>query len=220
MMYLSRIELNPEIPQRRRLLADCYELHRSVMSAFPDEDGKFRGGEFYGEGVRRRYNVLFRLNDTCNPVELIVQSDIEPDWERSDFATRFPGESYRSKEIEGIIVTAVENGRVFSFHLRACPARRLMDGSQKGKRVPISGREDQLAWLVRKGNRHGFRVISESLVLEPFQSHVGRKKGIFFRSVDYSGRLVVTDKKMFFDALARGIGAEKAFGCGLLMISR
>lgn len=229
MIYLSRIELNSENPQRRRLLADCYELHRSIMSAFPDRaDSVFRacardeerGGSDLCGGARRRFNVLFRLNDTGSPVELIVQSDIEPDWEKSIFAPCFPGETCCLKETGEIIENAVENGKFFSFHLRACPSKRLMGNGQKGKRVLLSGRDDQLDWFVRKGSQHGFDVVPESLTLASPQSKVGRNKGIFFQSVDYSGRLMVTDKKVFVHALAGGIGAEKAFGCGLLMISR
>jgi CRISPR system Cascade subunit CasE len=47
-----------------------------------------------------------------------------------------------------------------------------------------------------------------------------RNKQIRFSSVDFNGILIVTEKNKFYRALFKGIGREKAFGCGLLMIKR
>lgn len=210
MIYLSIIMLNSILPQRRRMLADCYELHRSIMSAFPDEGG----------GVRQKYNVLYSLKACENRMELLVQSDIKPDWEISGLNLHYPGESYSCKEISGIMETAVTNGKIFSFHLTASPAKKILSGGKNSKRVLLSKKDEQIAWLVRKGEQYGFAVSSSSIVVRANDANSGRKKGIFFRSVEFSGKLSILERERFLDALVKGIGSEKAFGCGLLMISK
>jgi CRISPR system Cascade subunit CasE len=43
---------------------------------------------------------------------------------------------------------------------------------------------------------------------------------IRFSAVDFSGELLVTDPKLFQQALFDGLGHAKAFGCGLLLVRR
>lgn len=210
MIYLSRIILNSILPQRRKMLADCYELHRSIMSAFPDEGG----------GVRRKYSVLYSLKAGENRTELLVQSDIAPDWEKSGLNPHYSGESYSFKEINGIIMAAVVDGKIFSFNLTACPAKKIFLGGKNSKRVLLLKEDEQIDWLIRKGEQYGFAVSPSNVVVRASGANSGRKKGIFFRSVEFSGKLRVVEREQFLDALFKGIGSEKAFGCGLLMISK
>ncbi len=72
-MYLSRLLLDPRSRAVRRDLADCQELHRTVMAAFPPtSDGS----------ARERLGVLHRLevDRRQNRLILYVQSGEEPDW--------------------------------------------------------------------------------------------------------------------------------------------
>ena len=75
MTYLSRLALNPRSREVRRDLADCQQLHRTIMSAFP------QAGD--GEPARERFGVLYRLDaDRAENAFLLVQSRAEPDWSR------------------------------------------------------------------------------------------------------------------------------------------
>lgn len=90
--------------------------------------------------------------------------------------------------------------------------------------------ERVLAWL--DGNaqsgfaaRKGFRIARDDqdqpmLRVDAYQRHrLPRKaKNAGFTSVDLSGDLVVTDTTLFRSALLHGIGHEKVFGCGLLLV--
>ena len=82
-------------------------------------------------------------------------------------------------------------------------------------------------WLNAQGERLGFELVMGSDGLNKLQNSgyawhslnsKGKKAG--FSSVDFTGRLCVTDKAKFEQALFHGIGRSKAFGCGLLMIRR
>jgi len=77
------------------------------------------------------------------------------------------------------------------------------------------------AWLVRRAEKMGFAVDTDSLVVEAYEQHDDRTdRKLQFTTVDFSGRLTVTDPVAFAGALAQGIGHAKAFGCGLLLVRR
>ena len=75
-LYLSRLILNPHSRQVMSELAHPYEMHRTLMHAFPqisiDE----------GKSVRQEFGILFRadIDDRSNYVIVCVQSVVEPDW--------------------------------------------------------------------------------------------------------------------------------------------
>lgn len=209
MIFLSRVIINSVAPQRRKMLNDCYELHRSIMSAFPDEKGN----------ARQKFNVLFSMRTKENTTEIIVQSGIKPDWERSSLCPRYANERWECKEIGGIIEAAVKKRKTFFFQLVASPTKKIASEGKNSKRVLLHKEEDQIDWLLRKGRQNGFEVSLPSINLRPPEVRSGQKKEVFFRSVEFSGNLAVTEPKLFLEALVKGIGSEKAFGCGLLMLS-
>ena len=72
-MYLSKLVLNPTSRRVRTESGRPYELHRTLMRAFPSAE----------EGTGR---VLFRLDMSkeSNSIALLVQSEKEPDWRPLD----------------------------------------------------------------------------------------------------------------------------------------
>ena len=83
--------------------------------------------------------------------------------------------------------------------------------------------EDQCAWLDRKAEDSGFRVLSllvipEGMVTpEKHSAEASHRMSVY--SVRFDGLLMVTDSERFRDALAAGIGPAKAFGFGLLSVA-
>ncbi len=75
-------------------------------------------------------------------------------------------------------------------------------------------------WLDRKGKKEGGFQLSGELQTTGYQSHRISEKGknAGFCSVDFEGKIMVTDPKKFKDTLFLGIGRAKSFGCGLMMI--
>lgn len=86
-------------------------------------------------------------------------------------------------------------------------------------------------WLKKQGERLGFALSVDDNGLTRLQNSAyqwhglsekagkGDKSG--FSSVDFTGELQITDVEKFTqEALFKGIGRSKAFGCGLLMIKR
>ena len=74
------------------------------------------------------------------------------------------------------------------------------------------------AWLSAQAARNGFEVVVDSLNVDTYSQHRGKKAEIRFSTVDFSGELIVSDAARLTAALGNGIGRAKAFGCGLLLV--
>lgn len=236
-MHLTRLILNPENRFVQRDLGDCHELHRTIMRAFPKTP--------QGVNPRGKYSVLHRVDrhPATRLPALIVQSHIEPDWAHLDEFDEYVHPAVEDNRLQKPIDKAYANlkpGMVLLFKLRANPTRKVkaeaLNGATRpnGRREPIRGEREQLDWLLRKGDQHGFELLSVSLNRDVYDVRVqaeqalSRKveKGVknshrmTFHSVVYEGRLRIAEPARFQEALKSGIGPAKAFGFGLLSIKR
>lgn len=245
-LFLSRLLLNPLSRQVMSEMAHPYEMHRTLMRAFPRtiSDTQSR--------ARNQFGVLFRaeVDDLRGVVKIYIQSNIEPDWSFLDVLhdylctnSEMPG--YEYKDIMPAF-RKIRVGQIFSFHLRANPTKRIAKDSDpmKGKRVELQREEEQVAWLIRKGQERekgepgGFDLLMKKVkdvkgeVLIVPRVNVcseGKQKGrkrdaggghaTTHQAVLFGGLLRVTDKNAFLGTLVRGIGTGKAFGFGLLSVA-
>ena len=210
-MYLSRLTLNVRLPTVRRDLADPYEMHRTLWRAFPKGDPG---------------RILFRVEsvDRGGRVEVLVQSDLEPDW------SRVPEGYFTGKEHKKI-QPAFLQGQRLRFRLRVNPTKRVHSRNEKlgttmaGKRVGVRGEAALLEWLSRKGSEGGFRLGGSELGTAVRVREEGRMAngkpgfGGAFDSVVFEGILEVTDPEKFLQCLGNGIGTAKGYGFGLLTVA-
>ncbi len=208
MMFLSRLLLNPQHRQVQRELSDRYQLHRTLMRAFPD---------ILPEGERVLHRVETALRG--GQIVVLVQSHTSPDWA---YLLEKPHYLQAPPEIKSIRYSLKE-GAELHFRLRANPTIKTSSQRhpQKKTRVPLVHEEKQRAWLARKGEQHGFRILQQR-ISQP-QTYRGRKHGsasIQIFTVQFDGVLQVTDAARFTEALAFGIGPAKSFGCGLLSVAQ
>ncbi|MCX7087079.1 MAG: type I-E CRISPR-associated protein Cas6/Cse3/CasE [Methylococcales bacterium] len=74
-------------------------------------------------------------------------------------------------------------------------------------------------WLQARSEKNGFRLLG--VTVQGYQQHTFKKRQIKLSTLDFEGILEVTDPDLFIQqALYKGIGRSKAFGCGLLLIKR
>jgi CRISPR system Cascade subunit CasE len=190
--------------QARREIDNVYELHRTIMSAFPDrKDG--------GPG-----RVLFRVEERSENPEgkaILVQSSHSPDWEKIDRPLGYFLIPPEHKEFDPIFVV----GQILSFRLMANPTVK-----RDGKRLGLLKDEEQIDWINRKAERNGFFPIK--VINIPKEDRNGRKPGqespLTFHAVLYEGTLRVDDPVRFKNALESGIGSAKGFGLGLLSVAK
>lgn len=233
MMYLSQLILNPACRLMQRDLARPYEMHRTLLNAFPD--GKVRVERKNEEAI----DMLFRAEIDGDVINVLVQSKTAPDWSclneiRDDSGRPYllPADRIRDDKpnprtiIFDLTDKQLPAGRILSFRLRANPTKRLSAGKgNTGKRVGIYDEEDQLAWLARKGERHGFRVLQAQvshdgkIVNEKAIERDDKEHKLELLSVQFDGVLQVTDPDKLVAAVETGIGSGKGFGFGLLSLA-
>ncbi|MDQ3814696.1 MAG: type I-E CRISPR-associated protein Cas6/Cse3/CasE [Armatimonadota bacterium] len=226
MLYFSQLTLNPRSRQVQHELRDPYQMHRSLARAFGDDD-QFTAAR-----------VLFRVEeDTKDGLpRVLVQSLRPPDWAVLEDIERYLAGLPRMKEFD----PAFAVGQALSFRLRANPTvkrSRKQEGKRQGRREGIYHEEERLAWLARKGEQSGFRVlavVTRGLGREvakqhddgtPFkipqvQCRLDEQRLAAFSAVQFDGTLVVSDPAALRKALESGIGSGKGFGFGLLSVAR
>jgi CRISPR system Cascade subunit CasE len=137
-------------------------------------------------------------------------------------------------------------GQNLAFRLEAVPFRwKPIPGARRGKREDLvtamrrtyaEARQspevevalihaEAVRWFTEQGAKQGFAVDSKALAVSVYnqeiRAHPGDGRGRCFRftSFVYEGRLQVTNPEQFRAVLHRGVGAEKAFGFGLVQIA-
>jgi CRISPR system Cascade subunit CasE len=79
------------------------------------------------------------------------------------------------------------------------------------------------AWVRARSEKAGFRV--HAVRADGYRQHQFFKRGggpaVRLSTMDFTGILEVVDSAVFFrEALCRGFGPAKGFGCGLMLIRR
>jgi len=210
-MYLSRLILNPRTRRVQRELANLYELHRTLMRSFP-------------ASLPDDERVLFRVDtDPRRAVPtILLQSHTRPDWAWLDD----PG-------ARGYLLAAPETkpfdlsftpSQVLAFRLRANPTVKRRFNEKDHKRVGLYREEEQRAWLERKGEAGGFRVLSVAIVGEgSINGRLHREDEthqLNLLAVRFDGLLQVTDPDRLCETIRQGIGSGKGLGFGLLSLAR
>jgi CRISPR system Cascade subunit CasE len=212
-MYLSRLILNPRSRAAQRELANPYELHRTLMRAYPED-------------LPDSERVLFRTEtDPRSGVPtVLVQSQTEPDW--SDLTTwqdyllpepQWPPAVFSNPATKEFDLP-LQRGQRLAFRLRANPTVK-----REGSRHGLYKEEDQRAWLARKGRRGGFDVLRLTVIKEgnayAWIRRNGNTRKLTHFAVRFDGVLEVIEPHVLRETVADGIGPAKGFGFGLLSLA-
>lgn len=218
-MFLTKLTVDHRSPAFRRDAADVHDMHRTVMSAYPELPPT--------STYRSAHGVLWRLDAVARGgVVQYVQSHTAPDWNRLP-----EGLLLRPAEVRPLqpVLDAIVPGRRFAFRLMANPTRcvRVEDDAERRRRVPLRQPARQIAWLIAKGEQHGFvipagRQGAPDVAASSAPRLVGKRREprhIVIHPVRYDGHLVVVDPDAFTAAVTDGVGRAKSYGCGLLTLA-
>ena len=206
-MNLSRVSLDLHKRATMIALANPQQFHGAVEQAFP--------------GERRRR--LWRLDPLGEKLYLMILSEEAPDLSciEEQFGTGEPGET---KSYDPLLERILP-GSVWRFRLTANPTTSKAPSSgpmERGKVQAHITPEFQEKWLRARAEKHGFRLeslqVTGSRWLRFRKGHHGRPVTLF--SVVYEGILEVTEPALFRQVLTEGIGRGKAYGQGLLTVTR
>lgn len=222
-MIISRIRLSdsPSAGSLFRLLGDrlgAYESHRLVWALFADDPDKQR-------------DFLYRLDWKAGRPEIITVSAEEP----QDHHNLFHIESKP-------YAPALRSGDRLAFMVRVNAVwRKEVDGRRRKVDVVMDGvharraagdaKPDRLevaravlpGWFDRQGERDGFRLVPDALLVETYdrvEFLSSARRRVSLAGCDLRGDLTVTDPDAFRRMLFEGLGASKAFGYGLVLVRR
>lgn len=217
-MYLSRLLLDPRVRQVQRELGDPYQLHRTIMAAFPSP-------------LPKEERVLHRLDVDQHSGQLIllVQSQSQPSWtDLTDKEYLLPTDPFTELENPATktVTFTFQTGQRLRFRLRANPIKRLLRdipeyNLKKGQRIGLFKEEDQQDWLKKRGVKGGGFFLEDVMIRnEGFSGGLTKEQHrLKHFAVQFDGILQVTDPDKFTTAIKTGIGSGKAFGFGLLSIA-
>lgn len=201
-MHLTRLSLEPRNGRARRDLADPYDMHRTLVRAFVTDDAQ----------IPPRFLWRLESQGAWSDPAVLVQSTHEADWSYLEHLDGYLKKPVETKLVQLDNLLQVE-GR-YRFRLQANPTV-----TRGGKRYGLTAEDVQLDWLVRQGDRLGFRIeaalVCASDVLKSRQG-----KAISLQRACYEGVLQALDVDALAGALQSGIGPGKAFGCGMLSLGR
>ncbi|MCL4402422.1 MAG: type I-E CRISPR-associated protein Cas6/Cse3/CasE, partial [Acidobacteria bacterium] len=179
-LHLTQILVSYENAVRLLRIRDTYDWHQRVWQAFGGRDGQPRDFLIRVDRKEEAYRVLM----------LSRSVPAKPDW--------CPTNCFGTKEIPDSFFTHPR----YRFSLLANPTKKLRvnnaDGSRKknGRRVPLTKREELVAWLQRKAEAGGFQVNPDSLRTIPRGREFFHKDGSSHgthTAVEFQGELTVTD---------------------------
>lgn len=208
-MFLTRFRLNTARPGTRRLLASPQAMHAAVMSSFPD---LLPSDTAAPEGPR----VLWRLDHNARAeVLLYVVSPDRPDlthlveqagWPAA--AASDPSTPGWQTKPYGSFLDRLTEGDRWAFRLTANPVHQIRrkKGEPK-KRTAHLTPVHQMAWLLDRQERCGFRIIEKpgaSRLLPEGTTHQG------YRHHGDRYALTVHDKRSLSFDKSRSPDAQKA----------
>lgn len=201
-MILTKVKLDLRSPSARQALTDCGDMHRNIQALF-------------GES-REDAGVLYRAQKTERGCTVYILSSRKPVFDEA--AARngmIPAGTRDMTAVEGLFA----EGRRFRFDLLTMPSKKESDRTRKNsQRRILRDPEERLAWLARKAEAGGFRILSASD--EEGETLRAKKSGgeLWIHTTRFTGVLEITDPDRFLSAWKGGIGPEKAYGLGMLMV--
>lgn len=227
-MFLSRLTLNTRCRLTRQHLAQPYQLHRTLLKAFPE------GGVHIPRASAEAHGVLYRVepHPTLHKPSVLIQSVTEPDWTGLQALHDEQGRSFLDHPPEcGSVASNLQLGGRYAFRLRANPTKR---DATTGKRVGLYQEEDQRRWLHRKlGSIDRSDTTDQGAAVRIVQVVISKEGDVIERprqaeqtgavtlfSVQFDGVLDVLDPAQVATLQRNGIGSGKGFGFGLLSLKR
>lgn len=239
-MFLSQIELAPDAtcrPEFWREVSTPQGAHRALWKLFARSPEQRRNFLFRHDdrGARGAGRVRFHVLSTEPPgADGLWRIDT-----RAFTPTLRPGDRLRFLlRASPTVKKAAPGRRQGRRHDVVMNAKKSGgdDGGDLSRLLAVEGEK----WLVRQATRAGFALEpgedaalgEDGLLEEPSraalrvegyrQHRIPRRSGapIEFSTVDFEGLLSVREPSLFLQSVAGGFGAQKAFGCGLMLLRR
>lgn len=210
-MYLSKIPLNPMNRKTIQAIANPQQIHGMIEDCFP--------------GPRERR--LWRVDQWKEELRLLIMSNEAADFTSLVKQIGYPHirDSWQTKEIDGFF-SHLKKNQIWHFRLRANPVHSKIgsgDNIHRGKIYAHATTDYQRDWLLKRQEDMGIELKEDDFdVVEKTWLNFKKKdrNHVRIRAVTYEGYLKITDVDRLKEAMIKGIGRGKAYGCGMLTLAR
>lgn len=205
-MFLSKLTLDFRHPQARRDLGDAYEMHRTLARAFA-VDAETPPSRFLWRLERRADGQPSNV--------VLVQSAQAAQWPVLEAMPGYALELLGNKPVD--LEKLVQPEARYRFRLLANPTV-----TRAGKRYGLLREDEQMGWLQRQGERHGFAVHGcIRAAAERLHARQGRSGNcITLDTALFEGILAVQRADLLRQGIRNGLGHGKALGLGMLSLAR
>ena len=204
-MFLSKIGLSLSDPGIRSAMYDGQKMHRYVTGLF--------------QTARKDNDILYCLREQGGTPDLYIYSAVPVDRKSLRSGMKFEGEKDLTEWLASFKV-----GETLGFQVRTAPFKKVAEEGQKNsRRRSLHTQEERLEWLARKAEQGGFKILyTEEIHDGKLHAFHAKEKGgeLTVDVYRYSGMLQVTDEAAFKNSVCSGIGPDKAYGLGMLLLRR
>lgn len=209
MMYLTRVKLDISKRETQLALSASGRFHGAVERSFEQKQNR----------------NLWRIDKLRGKYYILILSEEVPNLK--DFMEQF-GDSRSSAETKEyeVLLNKITDHSVWRFRMVANPTHSVKTKSGRGKVMAHVTPEYQMEWLKTKAVANGFELVDDNCFVLAnewknfYKNAKGKDMRVRLLLVSFEGILRVTDVDAFRNALIGGIGRGKAYGAGMLTISR
>lgn len=202
-MWLTRMTLNGRRSGTRRLLSNPQHMHAAVQSAFGERDP---GRTLWRIDKRLPHPVLWLVSPEVPDLTHVAEQAAWPHLDR-----QWVSASYLP------LLKQLREGDLYHYRITVNPS-----SIRKGRRVVPQGRDAINRWWAARATAAGLAPIRiDTDFVEQRQIRFARADAhVTIGYATFEGQALVTDPVALRSALTGGVGRGKAYGCGLLTLSR
>lgn len=204
-MILAEISIDISNPSARQAIRDRNDMHRNIMKAFPKADGE----------ARKTMGVQYRLIEKNNGLTALVMSAVAGNWEETAGSGYF---LLRERQMDDVLASLTK-GRILGMDVLCVPSKKITGDWKNSRRRFLCSESERESWFRSKGKASGFEVLSyrENGVFRI--SAYKKNMPIRFSYTNVLTNVRIADEEKFRMAYAEGIGPEKAYGMGMMLLS-
>lgn len=227
MTTLTKILINPQLRQGRKLLTNPHAMHAAVSAAFPPDIDTDEARLLWRIDRNSHENALYIVGPEKPTASGIV--------EQAGYDTR-PAQSLDYTRLLG----SLQKGQRWRFELLANPTYSQSNNGKRGKVKAHVSVDHQLEWLYSRAEKAGFALAPRANDTVPAKERArwsvqdetaiverrtldfrkgGNRRHIRIVTARYRGTLEVTDSALLRSTLTHGIGRARGYGCGLMTLA-
>lgn len=202
-MYLSKIVLNIKNKDVIYNMNNSVYWHKRVMEGFLDNLESVKN-------PREKLGILFRKEITDKGSILYVQSLVQPNWYGKTWV--------KMAEVKSLekVLNSFREGKQIHFDLLCTPYRK---NKETNKIRAIKDKVQRIEWFNEKGYYNGFKVIQcKNEIKDRPLYNICDSENVVLYGVCLKGILEIVDVEKFINFYEIGVGRQKSYGLGMLML--